>query len=185
MCVHDSLQISLSLMKVAVEIWMYGINCPAIPLAVLLQSLSYRIELWQGNLGGTGLLQKPLIVCHPELIGSRALMVRADHWEGTQLNSARRSPSKCLNSVKVRVVLHRVFFYVSLYVQQAVGCGERSQIFYLVRVPTPSWIIYPRTFQGLSRWHFLKFKDLRKGIVSAHYTENEPCVISWYMKSEC
>lgn len=70
--------------------------CPPIPLAVLLQSPAYRDELWQGNSGGMGLLQKPflllLIVCHPELIGSRTLTDRVGQLRWDTIEFCKKEP---------------------------------------------------------------------------------------------
>lgn len=71
-------------------------NCPGYPTRIFhLQSPPWRNKLWQGNSGGTGLLQKPflqpLIICQAELMGRGTLSRGADHWHGTQLDFAERS----------------------------------------------------------------------------------------------
>ncbi len=107
--------------QMAVEIWMHGVTAwlsylqCLCSLCLITMSCDRGI---QGEWSGFSPLLLPLIVCHPKLIGSRTLTDRADHWDGTQLDSARRSPSKCCNWVKSQSYITEGFNVLDLHLQQ-------------------------------------------------------------------
>lgn len=112
--VHESAQ-------VAVEIYMHGVTSLLSHLQCFYSRCLIATSCDKGIQGEWVCFKTHfychLIVCHPKLMGSKTLTDSTDHWDGTQLDAARRS----LNAqIKWKLEFHKnIFLYV--YGRKVIG----------------------------------------------------------------